>query len=441
MNTVLAGQRVIIAGGGIGGAACALALAQRGAAVELYEKQPEFKEVGAGIQIGPHGLKLLDSFGLLQRVNEAGYQPRYMEWRDALNAQPLLKIDFDDDFRQHFGAGYLVIHRSDLLSILLDAAREAGAKLHTGAKVVGAVNNDDGTAVDIQVEWRDGHAPSSHTADMFIAADGIHSVHRKNFVVDEEIPSAYVAYRGTSPIAGDAGAADIEGVVGYIGPHCHFVQYPLRGGELLNQVAVFESPRYLEGLRTGDVPEDWGNNDEFRSAFNHTHDYIQGRLGTMWLDTWWQMSDRNPLMTWANNRIILIGDAAHPPLQYLASGAVMAIEDAAAIALYAQEAVQAGNLDWARVLKEVEAERAPRAKRIVEAGRFWGELWHLDDGMPRLVRNQLFRSAAADWHKYADWLWKYRVEDRAYLKNPEMGDLPKAISDWRYHLTQALTTS
>jgi len=430
----LKGQKIIISGGGIGGAAGALALSLRGAEVTLYERAPEFKEVGAGLQIGPHGVKMLEKWGLKERVFESGYLPERMQFRDAITTEPILTMDFGEDFQQHYGGRYLVIHRSDLLSILVEAAQKAGATLHNGVKVLGADTREDGVTVHIET-IADG-VKEDVEGDLLVGFDGTHSVFRKEIAQDEPVPSAYVAYRGTSELPQDPDMKDLKDVVGYIGPRCHFIQYPLRGGELLNQVAVFQSPRYLEALTEGtEVPEDWGNNEEFKDAFNHTNEFIQGRLGSMWLNTWWQMADREPLDNWVvSDRIIVMGDAAHPPLQYLASGAVMAMEDAECLALYASQAAEQGELNWGEVLAEVSGERAPRCARIQTTGRFWGELWHVD-GVSRLIRNETFRQAErGGWYRYADWLWDYDAERREYLKDPSKGELPEALKEWEYNI-------
>lgn len=435
----LKGQRIIISGGGIGGASGALALAQRGAEVTLYERAPEFKEVGAGLQIGPHGVKMLEKWGLKERVFAAGYLPREMQFRDAITTETILTLDFGEEFQQHYGGQYLVIHRSDLLSILVEAAQEAGATLVNGVHVHDAVTEDEGVTVEIEHRLAGDDSGEGERefvrADLLVAFDGTHSMFRRKIVQDEPVPSAYVAYRGTSPLAEDETMKDLNAVVGYIGPRCHFIQYPLRGGELLNQVAVFQSPRYLDSLIEGtEAPADWGNNEEFRNAFDHTNEFIQSRLDRMWLNTWWQMSDREPLQDWVvNDRIIVMGDAAHPPLQYLASGAVMAMEDSECLALYASQAAAKGELNWGEVLREVSGERAPRCSRIQTIGRFWGELWHVD-GISRLIRNETFRTAGNGWFRYADWLWDYDAERREYLKDPGKGDLPAELQEWEYNI-------
>lgn len=432
----LEGQKIIISGGGIGGAAGALALALRGADVTLYERAPEFKEVGAGLQIGPHGWRMLESWGLLDQIVAAGFLPEDMQFRDAITRETILTLDFDEEFQKHYGGRYLVIHRSDLLSILVKNAIEAGAKLHNGVLVTDSRTIDNGIEVDIESAVNPDEDKETHIADIFLAYDGIHSVMRKKVVEDEPVASSYVAYRGTSKLADEPEMQGLKSVIGYIGPHVHFIQYPLRGGELLNQVAVFESKRYLEGREAGNIPEDWGNPEELEQAYGHCDEFIQNRLGTMWRNNWWQMSDREPLPQWKVGRMLLVGDAAHPPLQYLASGAVMAMEDAEAIALFAADAAKAGNLDWDAALSEVEAERLPRTKRIQTVGRFWGELWHLD-GTSRLIRNELFRQAdRTGWFRYADWLWGYDASKREYIADPSKGDVPQGLEEWRYALLE-----
>lgn len=430
----LAGQKIVIVGGGIGGASGALALALRGAEVTLYEYHPEFKEVGAGLQIGPHGVKMMEKWGIKETAINAGYLPTDMQFRDGVTAETILTMDFGEEFVERYGAPYLVIHRSDLLNILVESAREAGATLINNARVTDAVETEDG--VKVFVENRADGSTEEVEADALIGFDGTHSIFRQKIVGDEPVPSAYVAYRGTSSLPEDPEMAGLETVVGYIGPRFHFIQYPLRGGELLNQVAVFQSPRYLDALTNGtEVPEDWGNNEEFRNAFSHASENIQGRLKHMWLDQWWQMADREPLKDWVvNDRMIVMGDAAHPPLQYIASGAVMAMEDSETFALYAAEAAQSGNLDWGKVMREVSDERAPRCGRIQTTSRLWGELWHVD-GIARHVRNETFRQAErGGWYKYADWLWDYDAARREYVNDPSKGDLPPALADWEYNL-------
>ena len=175
------------------------------------------------------------------------------------------------------------------------------------------------------------------TAAVVIAADGIRSVARPLLVDDEPVSSSYVAYRGAVPAAQvEALGVSMRDVVVYVGPKCHFVQYPLRGGDMFNQVAVFESPKALAG------EEDWGTPDELDAAFAETCEEVRAGLPLMWRDRWWRMFDREPIPTWVTGRIALSGDSAHAPLQYLAQGAVMAMEDAYVLSEHVGSQLAAG---------------------------------------------------------------------------------------------------
>ncbi len=398
-SVALAGARVIIAGGGIGGAANALALAKKGASVTLFERAKEFGEVGAGLQVGPHGARILDSWGLLDEALASGVLPNNIVFRDAITAEVLTKIDLGRDFQQHYGGPYFVTHRSDLHASLINAARAAGAELHAGTTVTDVVTEGD----RVIVATDNGR---THEADVALGMDGLKSRLRKQVSDDQPVPSGFAAYRGTFPFSELPLEEDIEDVVGYIGPRCHFIQYPLRGGDMLNQVAVFQSPGYTRGV------ENWGGPDELEQAYAHCHHNVRAGIEYLWKDRWWPMHDREPIDDWIDGRMILLGDAAHPPLQYLASGAVMAIEDAKCLADYAAEDYPGGgNGAWPRILKDVNAERAPRCNRIITTGRMWGELWHLD-GTARIARNELFRIRDTSSYKYTDWLWGYSCDRR-----------------------------
>jgi salicylate hydroxylase len=400
----LDGAHVIIAGGGIGGASTALAMAQKGAQVTLFERASEFGEVGAGLQIGPHGTRILDSWGILDEVLANGVLPEKLVIRDALTAETLTSMDLGAEYQARYGGRYVVTHRSDLHATLIAAARAAGAELHTGVTVTDVVTEGDAAIVATD----DGR---THIADVALAIDGLNSHLRRAISDDEPVGSGYAAYRGAVPYHEVELDEDITDVIAYIGPGCHFVRYPLRRGDMLNQVAVFKSPGYDSGV------ENWGTPEELDPAFAHCHESVRHAIGYLWRDRWWPMYDREPIDNWRAGRMMLLGDAAHPPLQYLASGAVMAIEDAKCLADYAYEDYRAGggNAAWPQILNRVNVERAPRCNRILTVGRMWGELWHLD-GVGRLARNELFRIHDTHDYKYTDWLWGYS-SDRAGQKS------------------------
>lgn len=378
---------VVVVGGGIGGLSAAFALTRRaGLRVRVLERAKEFGEVGAGIQIAPNCTRILDSYGLLEDAKRLGVLPARMVMGDALDGSVLTSLDLAD-LERRYGSPYMVIHRSDLHGLFLRACQDAGVELLTSQQVAGYEN----TSAGARARLADG---GSHEAPIVIAADGLHSVARQQLVGDEPVNSAYVAYRGAVPI-GKVRENDVSetDVVVYIGPRCHFVQYPLRGGEMFNQVAVFESARAKAG------EPDWGTPDELDAAFAHACGNVRKGLPLMWRDRWWRMFDRDPIMRWVYGRIALLGDAAHPPLQYIAQGAIMAIEDGYVLA----EHLSAGS-GPDEALAAYEAVRPQHCRRVLTASRRWGELWHLD-GTKRLRRNAILRARDTYDYSFVDWLY------------------------------------
>jgi 3-hydroxybenzoate 6-monooxygenase len=192
-------------------------------------------------------------------------------------------------------------------------------------------------------------------------------------------------------------------VVVYVGPRCHFVQYPLRGGEMFNQVAVFESPK----ARAGE--EDWGTPDELDAAFTDTCEQVGQGIPLMWRDRWWRMFDRDPITNWRYDRSTLLGDAAHPPLQYLAQGAVMAIEDGWVLAEHvgAQHTTRtedSSGLGWDAALYAYDEVRPEHCRRVLMTARSWGDLWHLD-GPARQRRNAILRARDTHDYSFVDWIY------------------------------------
>ncbi|MEV6057839.1 FAD-dependent oxidoreductase [Streptomyces sp. NPDC052107] len=386
---------VLVVGGGIGGLSSAFALARQGLRVRVLERAQQFGEVGAGLQIAPNCTRILAEYGLLEEARTLGVVPENMVMRDALDSRELTRLDLRD-LERRYGFPYMVIHRSDLHGIFLRACERAGVELLTDQTVVGYENTAEGALIRLE----DG---SAQEAPLVIAADGLHSVARRRLVGDNVVSSDYVAYRAAIPIeqVRDNGIAEKDVTV-YVGPRCHFVQYALRGGHMFNQVAVFESPKALAGRA------DWGTPDELDAAFEATCDTVRKGIPLMWRDRWWQMLDRDPVDTWVHGRIALLGDAAHPPLQYMAQGAIMAIEDGWVLARhYARQAEAApadGAPDWDAALAAYEAVRVEHCRRVQTTARAWGELWHLD-GEHRLRRNAIMRARDTYDYSFTDWVY------------------------------------
>lgn len=382
---------VVIVGGGIGGLASAVALTRAGLTCRVLEQAPAFGEVGAGLQIAPNCTRILREWDLFDEIAELGVLPRSIVMRDAVDGEELTRLDLVDA-EKRYGAPYVVIHRSDLHGTLLRAAQRLGVDLVTDCTVT-AVEQDDTGARAISAGRVD-------TADLLLGADGLHSLVRPLFSDDQPVSSAYVAYRGAVPIdTVRDNDVSLDDVVCYVGPGCHFVQYPLRGGEMFNQVAVFESPKALAGY------EDWGTPDELDAAFAGTCEQVRIGLPHMWRDRWWRMFDRDPIDTWVSGRIALTGDAAHPPLQYLAQGAVMAIEDAYILTHHVTaHRDAAGRVDWTAALAAYEAVRPAHCRRVLSTARKWGELWHVA-GDRRRWRNEVLRARDVLDYSFVDWLY------------------------------------
>ncbi|WP_344453687.1 FAD-dependent oxidoreductase [Actinocorallia aurantiaca] len=382
---------VLIVGGGIGGLSAAYALAREGLRVRVLERAREFGEVGAGLQIAPNCTRILHDYGLLDEAKSLGVVPQSMVMRDAVDGSELTRLDLVD-LEREYGFPYMVIHRSDLHGIFLRACRRAGVDLITDAPVSGYENTPSGARVTLE----DGRTDE---ATIVIAADGLHSVARGLIVKDEPVSSSYVAYRAAVPVGQAGREVDLSEVSVHIGPHCHFVHYGLRGGQMLNQVAVFESPKALAG------EEDWGTPDELDAAFAETCEDVQAGIPLMWRDRWWRMFDRDPIMTWVQGNIALLGDAAHPPLQYMAQGAIMAIEDGWVLAKHvATRRAADGAIDWPGALAAYETVRPEHCRRVLTTARAWGELWHLD-GIARLQRNALLRARDIYDYSFTDWIY------------------------------------
>ncbi|WP_019634103.1 FAD-dependent monooxygenase [Actinomadura atramentaria] len=384
-------ERVVV-GGGIGGLTAALALARHGLPVHVLEQAPEFGEIGAGVQLAPNALRVLDRLGVLGDVLTSAVRPPKAVMMSAVTGEQITAIDFGEEFRAAYGHPYVVTHRSDLLAAVLDACRaEPAITLETG-RSVRAVRQDGDTAV---AECADG---AEYRADALIGADGLWSAVRAHTVGDGD--PAYigdVAYRGTIPTAAISDRAGKEDMTWWIGPGLHLIQYPVRGGELFNQVAVFTAAAHGPA-------EEWGQPDELDRAFEATSDYVREGVRLVDRDRHWVLRDRPPAAAWSRGRATLLGDAAHPMAQYLAQGACQALEDAVALA----DLLAAHGPDVPAAFAAYEAERVPRTAKVQTWARRMGEIVHAD-GVTALLRDALLGGRDERDFQYTDWLYGHRT--------------------------------
>ena len=393
-GTTESAREIVVVGGGIGGLTTALALARDGRTVRVLERAERFAEVGAGLQLAPNATGILRRLGVLDAVLDVGVAPARIVVADARTGEGLVSADLGDRFLRTFGSPYLVVHRGDLLDVLLQAARSAGVVLENGKAVV----RTETVGGETRVVCSDG---SEYAARAVIADDGLRSRLREAIHgASEPIASGYVAYRGALPIEQVERPHDLDTVISWVGPGLHLVQYPIRRGDLYNQVAVFKSPSFATGN------PDWGGPDELDAAFSGMCPAVRVALPALQRNFRWPTFDREPVDTWVDGRTALLGDAAHAMLQYLAQGACQAIEDAATLAqqFAAHDGATADDGGVDRALAAYQRIRAPRTARVQRSARVWGDIWHID-GTGALLRNELFRGITDDDYSYADWLW------------------------------------
>ncbi|MFD7685067.1 FAD-dependent monooxygenase [Streptomyces sp. NPDC059781] len=385
---------IAVVGGGIGGLAAALATARAGHRVTLVERATRFGEIGAGLQLAPNASLALDELGVLPAVRRTAVAPPRLVMMDALTGDEVTALDLRAAaYTDRFTHPYLVTHRTDLHAALLAACQEhPGVTLRTG-HTVGEVEQDGS---GVRLHFAEDHARL--TADAVVAADGLHSRLRQALVGDgEPVCSRYVAFRGALPTEKMSGRmsrhAASEAVMVWAGPRMHLVQYPVRRGELYNQVAVFESDHYTPDS------DDWGTEAELEERFRGACAAVRDALPLVSRDRRWPLFDRAPIDDWVHGRIALLGDAAHPMLQYLAQGACQALEDAVtlgqALGQYA---------DPTEAFTSYADRRRERAARVQTNARRFGEICHLE-GMGATLRNMLLSSRDPEAFDDISWVW------------------------------------
>ncbi len=382
---------ILIVGGGLGGLTTALALARRGRTSRVLEGAGEFGAIGYGIQFGPNVFHVFDRLGLMDQVLAVADSPAAVLMLDALDGKELIRIPTGASFRARFKYPYIIVHRIDLHNVLLDACRRSAAiELIADAMVTGFADRGD----RVEVATTDGRAFSGPA---LVAADGVRSLFRAALIGDgEPRPVGYVALRTIVPIAEIPADVSRDCVVLWGGPGFHVVHYPLRHRTQFNLVAVFRSPAHAE---RGDAAT---QRAELEHAYRDAFPTMRTLIAMM--DLRWRRSigDRDPVRHWHKGRIVLLGDAVHAPLQSLAQGACMAIEDGLCLG----ELIAAADGDYAGAFRRFEAARLTRTARVqLESRSVWDAILHVG-GIEREVRN----ATVAGWdetHMFDCLAWLY----------------------------------
>jgi 2-polyprenyl-6-methoxyphenol hydroxylase-like FAD-dependent oxidoreductase len=384
-------QPLLIAGGGIGGLATALGLAQKGFRSILLEKAASLGEIGAGIQLGPNAFHAFDYLGVGQAARAMAVYIDQLRLMDALTADEITHVDLGANFRTRFGNPYAVVHRGDLHGVFLRACRASELiELRVSSEVVGY--DQDGSSVTAHLA-----NGARVTGSLLIGADGLWSNIRKQVTSDgPPRVSGHTTYRSVIPTEEMPEDLRWNAATLWAGPKCHIVHYPLSGWKVFNLVVTYhnDAPEPVAGKA---VPE-----AEVLRGFAHVHERAQSiiRHGRDW--RLWVLCDRDPNPRWVDGRVALLGDAAHPMLQYFAQGACQAMEDAVCLShMLAQY-----RDDRAAALEHYRAQRFPRTARVQLLSRAIGEHIYHPSGEHARLRNAIMRAKSSEDY-YRDLAWLY----------------------------------
>jgi salicylate hydroxylase len=387
-------RQILIAGGGIGGLAAALASARSGWPVQLLERSGEFSEVGAGIQMGPNVMRVLNSWGLGRDVSRVAAFPEVLRARSVSSGAELGQLRLGETARARYGAPYATIHRGDLHQLLLKAVQQtADVKLHLDQWLENFAQND----ACVQVNTMSGLTLQGNA---LVGADGLWSNVRQQLLNDASPRvTGHLAYRAL--VAQQDLPLDLrsQNITVWLAPNLHVVQYPVRRGSWLNVVGI------LHGQVDCNV-DDWDHEThahDLREALIGACSPLQDLVGA--IDHWrlWALCDRPPMQgahEQAQGRVALLGDAAHPMRPYMAQGAGMAIEDAACL----QGVLALPGLSMTQRLKSFAQQRWQRNARVQARSIRNGEIFHAS-GLARWGRNLSMRLLG---ERVMDVPWLYR---------------------------------
>ncbi|MBF6616407.1 MAG: FAD-dependent monooxygenase [Candidimonas sp.] len=389
---------VLIAGAGLGGLTAALALLRRGYAVRVLEQASQLGEVGAGIQLSANANRVLYQLGLEQELLQVAAPAAGKRIRLWSTGQAWPLFDLGGQSVERYGYPYFTIYRADLHRVLAEAVRRLDPHaIELNAKVVRVDQTEDGVSATLQ----DGQ---TRKADLLIGADGVHSkVRSMLFGQGKATFSGTLAWRGVIPAERLPEHLRAPYGVNWVGPGAHVIHYPLRKGQLVNFVGILERDDWQQESWT-----DAGTVEECANDFAGWHDDVQTLIKSLDTPFKWALMLREPLRQWSVGRITLLGDACHPTLPMLASGAAMAIEDGYILARCLDEI----DAPIAERLQRYEAARVERASRVVtgsaeNARRFHNPALAHAEGAAQYVEQEWSEERTKERY---EWLFTYNVD-------------------------------
>lgn len=393
-----ASLHILIAGGGIGGLTAALCALHFGHKVTVIERARALSEVGAGLQLSPNAMKVMARLGLTDRLRAGGFTPQGVELRMGKSGHALFHAPWGEATEQRWGAPYLHIHRADLVTALAEALQSRAPKsVRLGQSVKVFSQTESGVSVTLE-------SGETLSGDILIGADGLHSAIRAQMLgPDKPRFTGNMAWRAVVPTDTLGDHAPRPVATAWMGEGRHAVTYLLRGGALANFVGVVETDEQST--------EQWdasGDKAKARRDFAGWHPTITTLIDKAEHIYKWPLYDRAPLPRWADGRVALLGDSAHPMLPFMAQGAAMAIEDSWAVMASLSEAI-APQI----ALKHYEASRLPRTSRVQAASRANAKTFHQRTAFGKLITYGPMwaagRIAPGIVNARQDWLYGYDV--------------------------------
>lgn len=382
---------VLIAGGGIGGLASAVGLARKGVRSLVLERAATLGEIGAGIQLGPNAFHAFDYLGVGDAARKMAVYIDRLRLMDAMTGEDIADVPLDGPFRERFKNPYAVVHRGDLHGVFLRACRESPlVELRTASEVVGYEQDGD----TVEAVLRDG---SRVKGSALIGADGLYSKVRAKLVNDgAPRVTGHTTYRSVIPTGQMPEDLRWNAASLWAGPKCHIVHYPLSGWKMFNLVVTCHN----------DAPEPVAGKpvaaEEVMLGFAHVCARARRIIehGTDW--KLWVLCDRDPVLNWVDGRVALLGDAAHPTLQYMAQGACMAMEDAVCLS----HEVEAASGSYPVAFEQYRMKRVHRTARIQIQSRLIGDHIYHPSGAHAALRNAIMRAMTPkDYYDSLQWLY------------------------------------